>query len=74
MNASTIKNNDLDLLNPHFSQDVWKKACDLMASVRALVVPLLAEAYGELRRAPETEAREQTQILWDWPSTGWPAP
>jgi hypothetical protein len=66
MNATAIKNDDLDLLNAYFSQDVWKKVRDLMASARALVMPLLADAYGEPRSVPETEAWEQTQILWDW--------
>jgi hypothetical protein len=67
MNATPIENDDLELLNAYFSQDVGKKVRDLMVSVRTLVLPLLVDAYGKPRGVfPQAEAWGETQILWDW--------
>jgi hypothetical protein len=66
MNVTAIKASDLDLLNAYFSEDVWKKIRNVMASMRLCVVPLLANPRGSPRNVPQNEAWEETQILWDW--------
>jgi len=61
-----MKDSDLELIDAYFSQDVWKKLHDLMASVRLSVIPALVNPRGSPRTVPQTEAWEETQILWDW--------
>lgn len=66
MSVATIKDSDLELIGAYFSQDVWKKLHDLMASVRLRVIPSMVNPRGSPRTVPQTEAWEETQIVWDW--------
>jgi|ERR1022692_55036 hypothetical protein len=66
MSIATIKDSDLELIDAYFSQDIWKKLHDLMASIRLRVVPSLTTPRGSPRNVPQTDAWEETQILWDW--------
>jgi hypothetical protein len=66
MNPTEMKDDDLGLLTAYCSQDIWKKVRDLMASVRARVLPLLPSSYSPSKRVPATEAWQETQIMWDW--------
>lgn len=67
MNATEMKKGDFELLNAYFAQDIWKKMRDLTESTQTLVSPVLPEVC-RFRPSKErnTEAWEQTQIVWDW--------
>jgi hypothetical protein len=66
MSTSEMTSDDVRLLGSFFSQNIWKKVCQVATSARTIAAPLLPNFHGRVKFSPETDAWEETQILWDW--------